>query len=422
VEAVRGAPVGEQETNYLEWKGSLDLASKAARAAIAKAVLGFSNRRPDVTGKACEGCAYLLVGVEPGVLAGVEIVDAAKLESGLLSYIGSEVQWRADYVDVDDRAVLVVSVEPPKWGDPIHPVRKSFLGNADETILAAGTVFVRHQASTDPATPSDIDDLSRRAAHRTDNDLAIDVLLLNDAPLLRVDLSEDAVAVAASRRRTDLMRPISSRPPHPAGVLIAFARAVGEYRSAETYTNEVDKYIGKLTDALPDALLARSVLHNTSPLRLGITNNTERTFTGVRVEITVPEGIEVCAYTNDLDDRPSLPRPPLLYGEVSVGAHWSYRDVLIKPPVLRPIWAPDAYRDGETTTIMYADAEVRAEDTYELPEIWLLLDQDAPSELLITWEATAKEANKRLHATITVPIAEEFADTERLLADPPEQD
>lgn len=47
VEAVRDAPTFEQETHWLEWKGSLDLDSKEGRAAIAKAILGFANRSPD---------------------------------------------------------------------------------------------------------------------------------------------------------------------------------------------------------------------------------------------------------------------------------------------------------------------------------------------------------------------------------------
>ena len=43
-----------------------------------------------------KGCAYLLVGVSPGELAGVEVVDAARLESQVAAYVGRDFDWRAD--------------------------------------------------------------------------------------------------------------------------------------------------------------------------------------------------------------------------------------------------------------------------------------------------------------------------------------
>ena len=425
VEAVRDAPAGEQETNYLEWKSILDLASKAARATIAKAVLGFSNRRPDVAVRACGGCAYLLVGVEPGALTGVEPVDAAKLESGLTPYVGQNVQWRPDYVEVGDRNVLVVTVEPPQWGDPVHPVRKSFLGDADQPLLPEGTVFVRHQASTDPAKAPDMDDLSRRAARRTDNDLAIDVRWLDDSPLRRVDRREESIAAVAGARRHFLMRPLNS-PMKGMYSVLAFASGLGgEYRSAESFTKEVDEYVAELAAALPDVLLARSVLHDAGLLRLGVVNNTERTFTGVRVELTVPDGVEVCVWERDMNDRVDPPAPPVPYGEGSAGAHGLRMyggGILQGIPQPRPFWVPDADSAGTNTSVVYSDTEVRADGTHELPPIWLLLDQDAPNELRIKWEATAKEANKRLSGMIVVPVAAEFMDGSELLADPPEED
>jgi hypothetical protein len=423
VEAVRDAPTGEQETNYLEWKSTLDLASKAARAKIAKTVLGFSNRRPDVAGRACGGCAYLLVGVEPGALTGIEPVDAAKLESGLTPYVGPSVQWRPDYVEIDDRKVLVVTVEPPQWGDPVHPVRKSFLGDADKPLLPEGTVFVRHQASTDPAKAPDMDDLSRRAARRTDNDLAIDVCWLDASPLRRVDRREQSVASVAGIRRDFLMRPLNS-PVKTMSSIRAFTSAVSEYRSVETYTKEVDKYVAELAAVLPDVLLARSVLHDTGLLRLDVVNNTERTFTGVRVELTVPDGIEVCVWERDVNERADPPEPPVPYGEGSTGAHRQhiYGGILQGITQPRPFWVPDADSDGTITSVVYSDTEVRADGTHELPPIWLLLDQDAPNELQIKWEATAKEANKRLSGTIVVPVAAEFVNGSELLADPPGSD
>src|SRR4051794_22029323 len=69
VEAVRDAPRSEPETDALEWKRGLDLASKAEdRFNLARHVLGMGNRTPVVASRTFEGCAYLLVGVEPGAV------------------------------------------------------------------------------------------------------------------------------------------------------------------------------------------------------------------------------------------------------------------------------------------------------------------------------------------------------------------
>jgi hypothetical protein len=51
-----------------------------------------------------------------------------------------------------------------------------------------------------------------------------------------------------------------------------------------------------------------------------------------------------------------------------------------------------------------------------------LLDQDAPEEITLEWQATAKQATKRLAGTITVPVAPRVMTVPELLADPPESD
>ena len=75
VTAILDAPAGEQETNWLEWKGRLDLTARATEAVVAKAVIGLANRDPEMAARAMEGCAYLVVGVEPGELTGVTPID-----------------------------------------------------------------------------------------------------------------------------------------------------------------------------------------------------------------------------------------------------------------------------------------------------------------------------------------------------------
>jgi hypothetical protein len=54
-------------------------------------------------------------------------------------------------------------------------------------------MFVRHQASTDPATADDIDMLSRRAARRPGDQLEMEVRAAAETSLRAIDLRPDAV-------------------------------------------------------------------------------------------------------------------------------------------------------------------------------------------------------------------------------------
>ncbi|MFV2114197.1 hypothetical protein ACFHW0_17900 [Micromonospora sp. LOL_025] len=151
---------GADEARWIEWKGTLDLATGPGQHHLARQILGFANRDPDVAARWAGGYAYLIVGAEPGVTkpAGVAVVDAATLEGQLAKWLPGEIVWNMDYVRIGDADVLVIAVDPPSWGDPIHTLQKT-IGNH-----APGTVFTRHQASIDTANPADMRMLQHRYA------------------------------------------------------------------------------------------------------------------------------------------------------------------------------------------------------------------------------------------------------------------
>jgi hypothetical protein len=47
----------------MEWKRSLDFATPKGKVTAAKAIIAFANRDPDNATRACDGEAYLVVGV-----------------------------------------------------------------------------------------------------------------------------------------------------------------------------------------------------------------------------------------------------------------------------------------------------------------------------------------------------------------------
>ncbi len=73
VTAVFEAPVSAQETVAMEWKREANVGDKPWQAELSRQVLGFANRDPDVAAIWFGGCAYILVGVSPGILNGTPV-------------------------------------------------------------------------------------------------------------------------------------------------------------------------------------------------------------------------------------------------------------------------------------------------------------------------------------------------------------
>jgi hypothetical protein len=378
VTAVRDALATEQETNWLEWKGSLDLAARATEANIAKAVIGFANRAPDIAARAMEGCAYLLVGAEPGgSLSGVVPIDQAKLEAGVAVYVGQYVDWDAAYVELDGKSVLVVTVEPPRWGDPIRCFRKAYLpAEKGKELMPAATIFVRHTASTERATPDDIDMLSRRAARQPGSELDIEVRPVEGAELGRADCRPETIEAFAADEEQRLLRQLTRGQAGGAATNALFS--VVDHRSPVDFRQQVARYIEQLKHRLRGVLLATSVLHNVGLLELEILNRTDATFIAVQVELTFPAPVGVCVWKRDATDRSALPDRPAPYGEGAQQMSSSLIAGLLRTPTPRPGRLPHVKRDPDCSKVVFKPVDVRAGGGRPLDDIWLLLNQDAP--------------------------------------------
>jgi hypothetical protein len=428
VRAVYEAPAGEQETDFAEWKGPLELSGKNAsgRAAIAKAVLGFGNRNPDLALRNMCGCAYFLAGVSPGEIRGVEVVDAAQLESQVASFVGPNISWRADYVELDGHDVLVVSVEPPQWGDPVHPARKTYNPEGGgRSALQEGTIYVRHQASTERATAADMDMLSRRAARRPGDELEVAVQVADTTRLRAVDISEEAIAAYVAGQKSWLLRPFSplGRKLGMSGsVAKALAMGVGEYRSEERYRHDVHEYVEELRGALPSALRAKAILHETARLDLEVMNATDTTFTDVRIELLLPSHFEVWEWRDQARGRATPPSAPALYGRGAGQTMPLVRLPYERAEAIVPFRAPDVEPRGAGIHVVFSPTNVRAQGVTELWSLWLIVDDPATEAIAIQWEATATNAAKRLTGKLTVPVAGPPAEIRELLSELPEED
>lgn len=218
VEAIYESPPPTQERNWLEWKGSLDLTTADGRFAVAKAILGFANRSVAQAELVCEGVAYMVVGVEPGAAVGIPVIDHATLSDKIKKYADTP-RWSAHYVEFRGVTVLVIVVERPAGGDPIHTLQSPYSSNQrtsgdGRSGHYAGTVFHRGLAQTAPAGPKEIVMLTERAVQGA---LRPDLLLTMTAaaePLTRINISPQQVEEWLTRREA-YVRAHSGKPPDP---------------------------------------------------------------------------------------------------------------------------------------------------------------------------------------------------------------
>lgn len=195
------------ETYWLEWKSRLDLTAAEGRFTVAKVILGLANRHPDYAARTMQGCGYLVVGVEPANLVGLPPVDAADLDAQLRRFLGQEgPQWSPTWIPIDGTHVLLITVEPPRWGDPIYLLHR------DYESFHAGTVFVRRGTSTLPADPAEMAYLQDRVRRRADQ-FRVELTLPDPGRVQPVDVRLEELEAWLAAERQTLLAPLE----RPAG-------------------------------------------------------------------------------------------------------------------------------------------------------------------------------------------------------------
>jgi hypothetical protein len=139
------------ETDWLEWKRTLDLSSRISQGVIARTILGMANRTVATAMRSMGGFGYVVVGAEPGLVEGVTEVDPAQLGPAIQDYLGPDgPAWNFTYINAGPAKVLVITVEPPRSGDRIRTLNKE-----SERHLR-GTVLVRRPGQTIQANPDEV--------------------------------------------------------------------------------------------------------------------------------------------------------------------------------------------------------------------------------------------------------------------------
>ena len=450
VEAVIDADEHD-EVDWVEWKGALDLSTKAGCFHVARAVLGMANRLPDRAGLTCEGLGYIIVGAEPCNFRGVASVDPATVDQHMDAYLGGAEgpRYTPTYVSVQNRTALVVVVEAPRPGDQIFSLRREF-ENA-----RSGAVFVRKPGRTVPADATDLDALQARLLTRSVSAGRLEVGLVGDVPISWIDApavpdairrwvaDEKSKLVAAAqeieRRRS---QPSSSRGAGTVGQAPIGLRGIAEMmagqqaalshatramenagllgeqdeRTIEEYIAQVDKWAEHRTRAALAAVRDRYVSAGHGAVTLTIHNPTGRFLPDVEVEAHFK-----CDNVVGLDEKPpleELPPPPRPYGQRRpyslIGPGLDLRPNFTLPSfesMRRRTWVEDG-----SVRLVFRVGDLRQHATDTSDDVYLILHESPADGILRgTWKATIRDQEGVLSGTLDIPVADDPVDILEIL-------
>ncbi len=419
------ADTSYQESDWLEWKSWLDLEGRSPKsnAVIAQAVLSFANRDPDAARREMQGCAYLLAGIKPGECQGVGVIDIADLEQKVGRYIGDEVLWSANYVKLSGNDVLVVTVEPPEWGQAPFHTRKTFRDGSTKMGFDEGTIFVRTQGKSRPAKASDLDRLFRRLIRRQLDAFEIEVGIADETRLQRLSMETPGLEAYVDEKRDSLLAPLVSASVLERKGLIGASYAqtlsgmVREARSEEDFVTEVDAYRVDLLEALPSCIEARFIAHRCAVLCVEVVNRSDDHWSAVELELRLPDSVAVFTDPFELTEEAELPEEPVPFGARGMRSLLRMDLSPIKPMRLAPLLQKVEIEARDGGFVARFDAvEVRAQSRIILPRLFPLIPAEEAESLVVSWTATAANKRGRDAGTLTVPIEAEPVNGVDLLA------
>jgi hypothetical protein len=411
------------ESTWIEWKSQLDLSARSGQEAIARHVLGFANRTVQKAAQHTGGYAYLIAGAEPGNLEGITPVDPATLHPNIVKWVGPHPRFHLEYIPVRTKVVLVVVVEPPLQGDPIHPLRSQF-GKHE-----AGCILVRRAGATHPANAHEIDELNARV--RAGGDWIS--LSLEASPIETLAWHPDFAELSEQELQATLARPRIGEPNNtgPFGLAlqatISMPNAFSEpdRRTVEQYEQEVARYAAKYRRALEHTIAWMLWRHDPCWLRLQAQNTTDLNFTDVRLELHIAGKVrrwpEDWSDAADRNDKPAFPDRPARLGtrrdRFNLGP-----GLLPSVPLPRSISASQTggprynVTDSGSVTVVLESFDLRAQQCQQLLPVPVLVEVPVGKLLTCDWTATALNVSGQATGRFTLAVEESTFDADSALS------
>lgn len=410
------------EVDYLEFKGELPFMDRSARkrsaATLSRAVLGLSNRLPDVAERHLGGYGVVLVGIQGHAVVGAEWVDGAVLHDALQPYVGDDgPRWDYTYVQHRDGLVLAFVVDPPRWGDQIHACRKEFSSDDGKVHVRDGDIFTRVPGKTRRSTSSDLADLQRRRDRSPMQGAQVSVEYNETFDHVDTPSVIELITRGVDQKADDLLDSLQIRRGDPlagAKLSAALSSLSGDRRSPRQFEEAVARWRAEAYDqALSVAEdfyryeLARGrwILHNES----------DRYLEAVRVQVQFPPGVRVlaesdaeyCEHRHAFDFMGLLPDPPEEWGSQS----WISGFPLVSPiahnimPATPFPFEVEVSESGAMVTWYAGDLRPRSTEVGAADRFAVVTDEHM-SEIAVRWRVTAKGVDHVFEGQFTIRCAQ----------------
>jgi hypothetical protein len=426
IEAVRDAPPAESEPDWIEWKGRVDLSSKRWMAEIARHIVGFANRDPTKAHRAADGFGYILIGVEPGKVWGVDPIDNAQLESGTTPYLGLDgPQASPEYVDVDGKPVLVISVAPPRAGDRIFAFEKEYQHEDDDGVRISyrnGEVFVRRDGRTERARAADLRMLERRLL-AGESKAILDVELVWEGeeakPLTPVKLDEAEFEMWEKSERARLRRPPDAvlNPPTASALIRDAERTRGlfgwsswepENRTPDEYDSAVEAYLERAAAEFPALVRGKAAEQRLGFVELAVANNTQDNYEAVVMELHLPGAVRAYFTEDDAwDEAAAFPRSPRKWGPWRKNPLASYASSMRVHPHLPSagLLSRGQIENSGSAHITFEPVDLRPGHCRRLHELHVIVTVPPfMTEIVGSWSATSTSVSGVAEGTLAFEI------------------
>lgn len=425
------------ESDWIEFKANLDLTQKTARPVLAKAIVAFANRDVARAARHLDGRALVVIGLEPGNVVGAPLIDPADLHDAIQPYLAAPAPaWDVQYVLYETKQILVITVNAPQLGDPIHCIAK------EGERVRDGDVYVRNVGQSAPAKSADLRMLSTRLLAQAGPGLEVDVCADAGDGIPQFDYRPDWIDRWIEAERDHLLAPLAPPPAETStdrrlaegdlGALglsgsfrnqfagaARFAASTAnlflthheEDRTEEAYASEVEEYLDRCRMRLPRAVQTLRIA--LSPAVMFQAHNlTEVNFRELEVHVHV-EG-DVTAFAGHAEYRglsTYTPRPPRTWGPwtenripgISTPAYGYLLPQTSTIPY-NPTPGPTIVNGG-SADITFQPLDLRPGAHEHLHDgIFLLAGPGLDSDIICTWTATATNMNGRAKGTFTIPV------------------
>jgi len=311
--AIHGARP-EDETHWLEWKCEADLKGKEWLAQTARFILATANRPQRVADLAVDGCAYMVLGAEPGRFQGTVLPDSAALGDGLRRYLGDDGPvYSAITVTVDGISIVVVSVEPTRPSDRPYLARGTYSTDKDKVVVQDGRTYIRRPGQTEEASSTEVQEMlaERRRFDEAGPGWELRVNAAIDPEFVCVDWEGSSLEGWIVRERKGLTGHLL--PEGSAGWPLTLS---AENRSREQFRYEVEDYLGKAREQMGTSLLCHLSSAARSTLDLDALNDGEDTLCALVVEVDLPPGADAVGSWRDVPYSDRWLSPPRPYGSI----------------------------------------------------------------------------------------------------------